>query len=207
MESSSSSSTIRGGYGMVKIGVTGTHSTGKTSSLLSAKRLLEAKGLRVGYVSEIARRCPLPILKQHTLESTLWIVTSTIAEELTQSYKSEVVLVDRPVLDAMAYYVAALEHRGEIPETNTIKSHVLYELVKEWSRSYDSVYRTVIDPKIPIADNGSRDTDSLFRSSVARALENVLERFRPDAVLLSSDEKHNAELIYTLVTNRLNAGK
>jgi len=190
---------------MVKVGVAGTHSTGKTKSLLWAKNLLEARGLRVGYISEVARRCPLPILKQHSVDSTLWIVTSTIADELAVSHISDVVLVDRPVLDAIAYYSAALEHRSEIPEEDTVKSQLLNELVKEWSKTYDYIARTEIDPQIAIVDDGSRDTDPLFRSRVARALNSVLERFRPDAAHLSSDEERNGELISTLVTSRLSA--
>ncbi|HEV7402652.1 MAG TPA: AAA family ATPase [Chthoniobacteraceae bacterium] len=99
----------------IKLAISGTHSTGKTSLLQSVESVLRAEGYRVARVSDLAteaRDHGFPILREHTFASTLWIMTRGITLELEAELNADVVLVDRPVADAMGYFSAALKHRG-----------------------------------------------------------------------------------------------
>jgi adenylylsulfate kinase-like enzyme len=69
----------------MKIAVTGTHSTGKTTFINAVREELQGQGYRVAVVSDLGEEAlnrGFPILYQHTPESTLWIMTTGIAREL-----------------------------------------------------------------------------------------------------------------------------
>ncbi|MGH3923755.1 MAG: AAA family ATPase, partial [Pseudonocardiaceae bacterium] len=100
----------------VKIAVTGTHSTGKTTFLAALDRALTELGYAVAKVADLAEEAAergFPILHRHTPHSTLWIMARGIALELEAALWADVVLVDRPVPDALGYYHAALTYRDE----------------------------------------------------------------------------------------------
>jgi len=96
----------------ILIAVAGTHSTGKSTFLGAVRSALEKEGMVVGSVSDKASDCRsagFEILHKHTFESTLWIMSSVIQGELEAGLSADVVLVDRPVPDALGYLEAALE--------------------------------------------------------------------------------------------------
>jgi len=187
----------------VKIGIAGPHSTGKTTTVEWVAERLQAAGWRTERVGDVAHLCPLPVLHRHTAQSTLWIVSTTVANEIAAARDSDVVLVDRAVFDAIAYYNAALAHRREAPDAAAAAHQALMGLVSVWSESYDWTFRTRIDPALPILDDGVRDTDPHFRSGVATALDHAVTRFRPDTVELPYAPSDSAELITELVLRRL----
>jgi hypothetical protein len=84
----------------MKIAISGAHSTGKSTALKVAREHLERKGYAVRLVSGLAVKCPLPILRDHTPESSLWIAATGVSTEIECEAKSDIVLVDRPVIDA-----------------------------------------------------------------------------------------------------------
>src|SRR5688572_12177198 len=99
----------------MKIGIAGTHSTGKTTILEFVGQKLQEAGFSTARVSDLAsaaRDAGFPILREHTFSSTLWIISRGICEELAAALKCDVILVDRPAPDALGYLYAALEHRG-----------------------------------------------------------------------------------------------
>ena len=100
---------------LVKIAITGTHSSGKTTFLERLKQELEGEGLRIHRIGDFARRAKdlgFPILKKHTYESTLWIMAECLRCEAEASLQSDLILVDRPVIDALGYLQAALQLSG-----------------------------------------------------------------------------------------------
>lgn len=179
----------------VKLAVSGTHSTGKTSALKRALRELQGRGYCVAYVGDIARRCPLPILRQHTAQSSLWIAATTLTEELQLGHSSEIVLVDRPVLDALAYYLAALKHRHEQSPQGEVDYELLRHLVSSWMTTYQQVFHTRIDPSRAIEDDKSRDLDPAFRRDVEAILGELRSAQGVSSTELTSDETANARLI------------
>ncbi len=157
-----------------KIGVTGTHSTGKTTFLDNLAGALRGLGLsvsRVGDLAESAHRLGFGILWEHTWESTLWIITRGISCELEESLRSDVVLVDRAVPDALAYLRAALHTRGTTVES--WQKDMLEALVRGFSPTYHVLLKTEVDPALGIQDDKRRNTDLVFRQLVDEKLEEV----------------------------------
>ena len=162
----------------LRIGVTGTHSTGKSTFCEAVRRVCEARGLRVGAVGspgQAARDLGFPILRDHTFESTMWIIAKTIGGELESGLKADVVLADRAVIDAVGYWMAALKTRNETPDPAHLK--LVSNFVADYSRTYEILFMTVLDPGLPLGAGRKRDQDAAFRvlagESIASAVRHT----------------------------------
>lgn len=158
-----------------KIAVAGTHSTGKTSFVTALQGRLEAMGLKVVYVhdsAEDARALGFPILKGHTFDSTSWIMAEAIRLEAAASLRAEVILVDRPVPDALGYLIAALRSTGR--SIDSIRMERLERICAAWVGEYDLLFVTELDETIPIGPG--RDDDLAFRAAAGRAVTEVIGR-------------------------------
>lgn len=83
----------------VRIGVTGTHSTGKTVMLQRIEMELRAQGIAVARTGHLAKRAAaigLPKMQNHTTASTEWIIAQGIADEIAAGQDVHVLLCDRP---------------------------------------------------------------------------------------------------------------
>ncbi|MGH7801090.1 MAG: AAA family ATPase [Thermodesulfobacteriota bacterium] len=159
----------------LKIAVSGAHSTGKTNFLTKVAERIRSKGISYSLVTDLAIRCPLPILRKHTVESTLWIVTTGIAEEIVAAYKADVVLVDRPILDAWAYLMAVLPNKSTVISTPQFKT--LENTIRNWIHTYTLIYKARIDESIPIEDNKARDLDLSYRLEIEQQMELTYQMF------------------------------
>ncbi|WP_158854517.1 AAA family ATPase [Saccharothrix deserti] len=138
----------------VVVAVLGTHSTGKSTFLARLAHELRREQVQVSTVADLgeqAQRVGLPILRNHTWASTLWIITRGISNELEAWLHADVVLVDRAVPDALGYYRAALAHRGEHPDPRVWAR--LEAIVRDHSTHYDLLYRTTLDPDTPLGES------------------------------------------------------
>ena len=113
----------------IKIAVAGTHSTGKTTFLDGLEAALKTYRLRIGRIGGLAlraRQLGFPILTEHTFESTLWLMAECLRQEAENSLSCDIILIDRPLLDTLAYLRAALEmsqrslRPGRLEELTTI---------------------------------------------------------------------------------------
>jgi predicted ATPase len=88
-----------------KIAFSGTHGTGKTTSV--AQAFLDWKinnhDKTVTIFTENARDSPFPINKNGTQEGQLWIFCNQLQKELLLQQKYDVVICDRSVCDSIAY--------------------------------------------------------------------------------------------------------
>lgn len=138
----------------IRIGVTGAHSTGKTVLLRRIEMELRAEGIRVARTGRLGRRAAdlgLPKMNKHTAQSTEWIMAQGIADEIAAAAQgADVVLADRAVIDALAYWHAALEYRREAPDT--AEAERLRLLGATQQKKYDLLLATVLDPTVPIQD-------------------------------------------------------
>ncbi len=164
----------------IKIAIAGTHSTGKSSFLTTLKDMLEQRRLRVAQLPSLAtaaRAKGFPILRDHTYDSTLWIIGACMQQEAEACLAADVVLVDRPVLDALAYLTAALDVTGrELPAAKLLS---LKAIVAGHSRTYDKLFVTELDPSLPLAPG--RDPDLIYRAAVATHLNELARDLTPDA--------------------------
>jgi nicotinamide riboside kinase len=157
----------------IKLAVGGSHSTGKSTFLARIRQELTSKALDFQTVSDLATKCPLPILRDHTIESTLWIVATGIAEEIAAAHQSRIVLVDRPVADAWAY----LKATGRNPELTSPPGMTLQSTIEQWMPSYNLVYLSELDDSIAIENDKNRDLDTTYRRTVALEMESSYKRF------------------------------
>ncbi len=166
-----------------KIAVSGAHSTGKTTFLNQLSEQLTTLGSNSIIVTDLAIRCPLPILHNHTPESALWIVTTQIAEEIAAAHRFSIVLVDRPVIDAWAYLMAVLKRRTSFktyPAFQTLES-----TIKTWLPTYDMILTTKIDQSISIENNKGRDLDPNYRIAIGKEMELTYKYFQVSSRILS----------------------
>jgi nicotinamide riboside kinase len=149
---------------LIKIAFVGTHGTGKTTLCYELAAWMKKREVRVDMVREIARRCPLPINQETTLEAQSWILHRQIAEEIQIASEQDVVICDRSVLDNYAYLTQRL---GPQP--------VLDELVRHWMKTYSHLF------KVPIvtapAFDGTRDTSAAFQRAIDLQVDGLIERF------------------------------
>ncbi|KUI98953.1 AAA family ATPase [Vibrio sp. MEBiC08052] len=148
------------------IGIAGTHSTGKTTyfnELIKRAGDMGIKAVRIGDFATDCRNAGLPILEDHTFGSTLWIIASVIKSEIEAGIDADLVLVDRPVVDALGYLNAALEIQGR--EISLDQREYLESLVKFHSKRYDLILQTKLDETIELGEG--RPENMKFRKLAA----------------------------------------
>lgn len=145
-----------------KIGIAGTHSTGKSTFIAELQSRLSADGLKVAVIRDLARAARsagLPILDAQTVDTAFWIVAEGIRREIEASLDHDVILVDRAVFDAVGYLEAALAHSGR--QTDPVRVARVRNLAIGYSQDYDAVVVTVLDPEIGLGPG--RNSDLVFR--------------------------------------------
>ncbi|MEE3360162.1 MAG: AAA family ATPase [Pseudomonadota bacterium] len=186
--------------GVTKIAVAGTHSTGKTTFLKGLEERLITAGHDVAYVhgsAAEAQELGFPILKDHTFESTAWLVGQAIRLEMAATLAADVILIDRPVPDAFGYLIAALRttHRSIAPA----RLGRLEAICKAWTEEYDLVFTTRLDESIPIGPD--RDGDAAFRAAADQAIGEILARLAPDhRILTPQNVRPSTELAMRVAT-------
>ncbi len=155
----------------MKIAFIGTHGTGKTTLCHLLTGELKRRGIHADMVTEIARKCPLPINQDTNADAQLWILVNQIGAELEAANSHDYVICDRSVLDNYAYQVV---NSG---------GHTLMEgLVEEWILSYDILFKT---PNcIEMEADGIRDTDIEFQKTVDKQVDQLLIEKGVDYVVL-----------------------
>ena len=187
----------------IKIGITGTHSTGKSTFFDALEPELRSSGLMVCRISDIARTAQslgFPILTKHTFESTLWIMAECMRRETEASLANDVILVDRPVIDALGYLRAALQvsHRA-IDER---RLNELATIVKAHTPDYDLLIATSLDKSIEIGKG--RDPDSEYRDAAGHHIDLLVSELKPDALRLTSSNGQDVlKQTVMFVTSRL----
>ncbi len=146
----------------MKIAFIGTHGVGKTTLAYELCNELKKQHLDVGFIDEIARRCPFPINEATSLEAQTWILSTTIARELELNKIYPNIICDRAVIDNYVY----LYHKfGHIPE--------LHALATYWVRTYDLLFKVPFTRRY-LRPDGVRSTDQEFQEIIDQKLEQVL---------------------------------
>ncbi|SEB31586.1 AAA domain-containing protein [Streptomyces melanosporofaciens] len=179
----------------IRIGVLGTHSTGKTTLLKRIQMELRGHGLTVARTGRLAKRAAaigLPKMQHHTAASTEWIITQGIADDIAAAAQgADVVLVDRASFDALAYYHAALEYRGE--HAHRLERERLRLLASTQAPKYDLLLATVLDPDVPV--DQSHDYDHRYRLLVDRHVHGLLAEDGIPHQRVTSDHESQARAI------------
>ncbi|MEJ0050143.1 MAG: AAA family ATPase [Methylovirgula sp.] len=161
-----------------KIGITGTHSTGKSTFVNGIEKALKNDGFDVGRVDDLATRASdlgFPILRDHTFESTLWIMAECMRQEAELALSSDVIIVDRAVPDAFGYLLAALQISGRKLDRKRLE--ILQAIAGAHVRDYDFLVMTELNQSIPLGEG--RDPDSAFREAAASQILKIVDEIAP----------------------------
>jgi len=160
----------------MKVAFVGTHGVGKTTLCFEIAARLKRRDVDVEMVREVARRCPLPINRETSVQAQSWILSTQMAWELEASAQHPVVLCDRSVLDNYCYLVFAA---GPQPAWEG--------LLTNWLGTYDLLV------KVPLWTtprwDGVRDVDLSFQREIERLLEQQIERRGLQPLRLSPAER------------------
>ncbi|MFC8833341.1 AAA family ATPase [Streptomyces griseoincarnatus] len=158
----------------LRIGVIGTHSTGKTTLLKRIEMELRGHGLTVARTGRLGKRAAaagLPKMQHHTVQSTEWVIAQGILDEINAvAQGAEVVLIDRAAPDAIAYFEAAMAFRSETPPR--AERDRLLALASTQLPKYDLLFAAVLDESMPV-DTG-HDYDGHFRRLVDDRVHRLL---------------------------------
>jgi hypothetical protein len=189
----------------MKIAITGTHSSGKTTFLQNLEQELNGAGLRIQRIGDFAHRAQglgFPILTKHTYESTLWIMAECLRCEAEASLQSDLILVERPVIDALGYLQAALQL--SVRTLDSRRSEELMTIATAHTPDYDVLIRTALDSNIEVGKG--RDLDGEFRVAAATAIERLVNQIEPNALILTSaNGKELMQRVVEIVRSRLSA--
>jgi thymidylate kinase len=147
----------------MKIAFIGTHGIGKTTLAYELCNELKKQHLDVGFIDEIARRCPFPINEATSLEAQTWILATTISRELELNKIYPNIICDRSVFDNYVY----LYHKfGDVPQ--------LRALVSYWVKTYDLLFKVPFTRKY-LRPDGVRSTDLEFQEAIDLKLTELLD--------------------------------
>lgn len=142
----------------MKIGIAGTHGTGKStlSYLLASHYKKEGKNVKI--VQEVARSCPFPINERMTKEACLWIYHEHARKELEAEHKFDVVIGDRSAYDSFVYarYFNLLDNPTIQDYEKIAFNHLRYH--------YDFVI--FVRPDLPLQTDGTRSGNQQFQEGV-----------------------------------------
>lgn len=149
----------------MKISITGTHGTGKTTLSYNLAAYYKSLGKSVKIIQEVTRSCPFPINQKMTIEAAKWIYLEHAKKEL-EAMKNQIIIGDRSIFDSFAY----AEYFG-FNEDKTLLN--LRKIALEELDQYDKLI--FVRPDIPIQADGIRSNDIEFQAGVDKVFEKNLK--------------------------------
>jgi hypothetical protein len=171
------------------IAFSSTHGTGKSYQCYKIAHHIKGLGYNVCVVDELARECPFTINQGAGWKAQIWLIVKQVKKELVLSDIYDYVIVDRSILDPIAY--------GRV--LNLIKEDDIPFVVNIMENLYRKVY--ILDPvnfNYQIND-GVRDMDPKFRMDVHNELVRVHDMHNVDKKMI-----YNKHELITDVENLIN---
>jgi len=167
---------------MKKIGIIGTHGTGKTTLALqiAAAEKRKLPYLRVDILTNVARSCPLPINNDATPESQAWIFHQRMRQEIELAHRANVLICDRTVLDICAYS----DRLGYLDNN-------YFAMALAWIPTYHEIY-WLRPGDAPPADDGVRDVDPIFQRDIDETLAGWISAY--DINVIEYGGEHGGDL-------------
>jgi len=152
----------------MKIGICGTHGTGKSMFALRLATQFKAEypGKQVGLLSEVVRSCPFPVNQQTSVLAQAWIFHSQMIKEIEMESRNDILICDRTILDSVAYS----ERAGFMDQ---MLLHLTVAL--SWITTYGEIY--FLRPHDNPAADGFRDTDVDFQKEVDQILAGYIKTY------------------------------
>jgi hypothetical protein len=156
----------------MKIAFTGTHGTGKTTSVFELARVLkiEHPDKHVNVLVDVAGRSPYKKNKDATLENQLWVFGSQMINEMTMLNmpNCDILVGDRSIMDSIGYTICS--GQKELGEKQ-------FNYCLDYLNTYDKIIFKQIATNDFLFQNNIRDhLDLEYRQFVENTLMNLYKR-------------------------------
>ncbi|MHA1652038.1 MAG: AAA family ATPase [Candidatus Helarchaeota archaeon] len=183
----------------LKIGLMGSHDTGKTTLGFSICGKLKTRHYNVDFVAEVARHIPvqLTLNKGTNFEAQYWILNEQINEEILAKLRgANMIVTDRTVVDNYAYaYRASLPHVKQISEDDL---KVMEIKCLHWVKTYDFLFYVTI-PEKKMEDDGFRDTDKQFQLEIDECLRQIIKKWNLEVVNLVGNNDERIDIMLNTI--------
>lgn len=143
----------------IKIGICGTHGSGKTTAIFNLASYLKQYHFDVDIISEVARRCPYQINENADIRTQLYIFSKMLENEIMPN--SEILICDRTLLDVYVY----------TSRVNKKIADSLLPFILEYIKTYDLIF--YLSPKDYDINDGLRSTNIEFRKEINKIFEQI----------------------------------
>lgn len=151
---------------MFKVALVGTHGVGKTTIAYELGGVIKRRGKTVELLTEIARECPFALNDRASREAHQWILARQVQLEIEKSFRADVLVCDRSVLDNFAYYARLYGTTGQ-------QSEALASYCRDWMSTYDLLIRLPISERL--TDDGFRSTNIKFQIEIDQLCDTLFE--------------------------------
>lgn len=180
----------------MRIALTGTHSTGKTTLINRLALREEFKGYHVSYSNTRALKekgLPINCNKEEDFDTTQELVLTFHLKDLLKPK----LLADRCLVDGLAY-TQYLHSRGQV-SVGTME--LFGQLSAGFLHHYDFIFYSPIRGRAE--DDGVRDLDESFRLGVDLTIkENLISNIQNCYILPSEDIEENIQFIIDTITQK-----
>jgi thymidylate kinase len=157
----------------LKIGIIGTHYSGKTALCHQVVGQLRSEGFLIDYVREAARNSYYLASGVFNYAMQLDILNRQISEELEILRTSELVICDRTVLDVLAYSCNLPE---PLTELESIYKKCIEITAYEFLKTYDILFLKTDYFDTLKSNDGLVQKDNQFQNKIFLTLKSIIER-------------------------------
>lgn len=122
----------------MKIGITGTNNTGKTTLSYDLAGTLRAAQYKAEISHESVRCCPLGTKTEASVCSQIWILGNQIKSEVELSTNEDIVICDKTAIDTFCYGLWAYNKNPNVQNRNELEC--LKSLAIEWTKTYNVIF-------------------------------------------------------------------
>jgi thymidylate kinase len=180
----------------LKIGLMGSHDTGKTTIGFTICGKLKTRHYNVEFVQEIARHIPSQLIvnKGTNFYTQYWILNQQINEEILAILRgANMIVTDRTVVDNYAYaFRASQSHIKQVSEDDL---KIMEAKCLHWVKTYDFLFYVPI-PEKKMEDDGFRSTEKQFQLEIDDYIQQIVKDWGLNVVTL---EGTNDERIETML--------
>lgn len=150
----------------IKYAFTGSHSTGKTTSVadLFFNQKVKHPTKQITIICDTARSCPLKINRNATQESQNWIFLNQMLREIEALERYDILITDRTVVDNIAY-------SKYLKFDRLVDS--LIPLATFFISTYDRIFFKTIEKNNYLVDDGLRDCNKEYRQEIEDLMLNI----------------------------------
>jgi len=159
----------------IKIGICGTHGSGKTTKAKELEDHCAGIGKKVYVVHEVARSCPLPL---GTIVAQEWIWQHQMAQERGAMHANvDVIICDRTVMDNLMYYYQILQWGYLDDHAKCHRWWQLYDEARAWMPTYDHVIRLPLNLEYLKADDPLRPKSEAYAWRIDALFDEFVQEY------------------------------